>query len=190
VTSAQFQSEESTRIYNVSLFGTYGLPTGLSVSASVGYSFFDSDDDTNDNDGGLTAQLSASYRFARAVISAGVSQDFRQTGQQGQNFGTVESTQYFGSFLYQWTPFINTILNVTYSENQPTGTGNTASGQSQTTLTYGGSLNWQVLRWLTASLRYTYTKQTGNKLFNQTTTGVGNGDFAENRATLSLFATF
>lgn len=187
MSSAQFQSDESTRIYNASLFGTYGLPTGLSVSARVGYSILQND--TSDNEGGIAAELSASYRFARAVISAGVFQDFRQTGQQGQNFGTVESRSYFASFLYQWTPFINTTLNATYTENEPTGTGNTDTGRTQTALTYGASLNYQILRWLTASLRYTYTKQTGNDVFNQTAVG-GNGDFAENRASITLFVLF
>jgi hypothetical protein len=54
---------------------------------------------------------------------------------------------------------------------------------------YGASVNWQVLRWLTASLQYLYTQQTGNNVFNQTVGG-NSGDFAENRVTLSLFATF
>jgi hypothetical protein len=186
VGSASFQTDESTRIYNASLFGTYGLPTGFSVSARVGYSILEND--TDDDEGGISADLSASYRFARAVISAGVFQDFRQTAQQGQNFGTVESRSYFASFLYQWTPFINTTLNATYSENEPTGTGNADNGRTQTSLTYGASLNWQILRWLTASLRYTHTKQTGNDAFNQ---GVGgSGDFAENRASINFFALF
>ena len=78
---------------------------------------------------------------------------------------------------------------MTYSENTPTGTGNTDTNETQKTLTYGASLNWQVLRWLTASLQYLHLKQTGSAAFNQFING-GTGDFAENRATLSLFATF
>jgi hypothetical protein len=187
--SAQFQSDNSTRVYNASLFGAYGLPSGVSVSAAVGYSILDSD--TQDSDGTVSANVTASYRFNRAFFSVGVFQDFRQTSQQGQNFGTVQTRSYFGSVLYQWTPFINTTLNVTYSENEPTGTGNQRSGQSQNTLSYGASVNWQVLRWLSASLQYLYTKQTGGDVFGNTQTGqFGTGDYAENRATLSLFATF
>lgn len=185
--SVSYQTDESTRIYNASLFGAYGLPTGLSLSGSVGYSILQSD--AEDTEGGVSANFNASYRFARAVLSVGVFQDFRQTGQQGENFGTVESRSYFGSFLYQFTPFINGIARVTYSENEPTGTGNVRSSRSQTTLTYGASLNWQVLRWLTASLDYTYTKQTGGDVFNQSAFG-GSGEYAENRARLALFATF
>jgi hypothetical protein len=186
--SFQYQLNESTKIYNASLFGAYGLPTGLSLSASVGYSILDSDE--NDNEGTVSANVNASYRFARAAISVGVFQDFRQTAQQGQNFGTVETRTYFGSFLYQLTPFINAVLNASYSENSPTGTGNVNNSGTQKALTYGAAVNWQILRWLTASLQYTYTKQTGTTAFDQSQSSFGNGDFAENRAILSLFATF
>lgn len=186
-TSYSFQTQDGTKIWNASVFGAYGLPTGLSVSASVGYSLLNSD--SQDNEGIVSANVSASYRFARAAISVGVFQDFRQTAQQGQNFGTVETRSYFGSFLYQLTPFINTVLDVTYSENQPTGSGNVDNGGNQKMLTYGASLNWQVLRWLSLSLRYAHTKQTGGNVFNQTTVD-GSGDYAENRASISLFATF
>jgi hypothetical protein len=184
--SFSFQTEDSTKIWNASIFGAYGLPTGPSISASVGYSLLNSD--TQDNEGTVSANVTASYRFARAVVSVGVFQDFRQTAQQGQNFGTVETRSYFGSFLYQITPFINTTLHVTYSENSPTGTGNNQNAGTQKQLNYGAGLNWLLLRWLTASLQYNYTKQTGNT-FSQPNV-FGSGDFAENRATLSLFATF
>lgn len=186
--SFQYQTgDDSSRIYNVSLFGSYGLPTGLSVGGRVGYSIHERDDN-GDTEGLVSAALDASYRFNRAVFSVGVFQDFRQTAQQGENFGTVETRSYYGSFLYQWTPFINSVLNAEYSENEPTGTGNIASGRSQTRLTYGASLNWQVLRWLTASLRYTHIKQEGNNTFGQATAGTGS--FRENRASINLFAVF
>jgi hypothetical protein len=184
--SYSFQTDRDTRIWNVSLFGAYGLPTGLSVSAAVGYSMLNSD--TEDNQGIVSANVNASYRFARAMFSVGVFQDFRQTAQQGQNFGTVETRTYFGSFLYQLTPFITSVLTASYSENEPTGTGNDRGSGRQKALTYGASLNWQVVRWLTASLQYTYTKQYGRDAFSQDFGTTGN--YAENRATLSLFATF
>ncbi len=185
-TSYSFQTQENTKIWNASVFGAYGLPTGLSLSAAVGYSLLNSD--SQSNEGIVSANANASYRFTRAVISVGAFQDFRQTAQQGENFGTVETRSYFGSFLYQWTPFINTLLFANYTENEGTGTGNEENGGSTKTLSYGATLNWQVLRWLTASLQYRYTKQTGNT-FNQGNLA-GTGDYAENRATLSLFATF
>jgi hypothetical protein len=188
-TSVQFQTQDNTRIYNASLFGAYGLPSGLSLSASVGYSILDSDN--RDTEGTVSANVTASYRFNRAFFAVGVLQDFRQTAQQGQNFGTVQTRSYFGSFLYQWTPFINTTLNVSYNENEPTGTGNDRNtNQSQNSLTYGASVNWQILRWLAASLQYTYTKQTGTNTFGNNQGQFGGGDYSENRGTLNLFATF
>jgi hypothetical protein len=182
--SYSVQSQQNTKIWNGSVFGAYGLPTGLSLYGAVGYSLLNSD--TSSNNGTVFANATASYRFTRAFISVGVLQDFQQTAQQGQNFGTVETRSYFGSFLYQWTPFINTTLHATYAENQGTGTGNLQNNGTQKTLTYGASLNWQLLRWLTATLQYTYTKQTGTNAFIQGNTG----DFAENRATIAFFATF
>ena len=186
-TSYSWQTENSTNIWNVSLFGAYGLPTGLSIAASVGYSMLNSD--TEDNEGTISANVNASYRFTRAVISVGVFQDFRQTAQQGENFGTVETRTYYGQFLYQITPFVNAFANVSYSENEPTGTGNVNNNGAEKSLTYGGGVNWQALRWLTASLRYAYTKQTGRNTFNQNLV-IGNGNYAENRFMLNLYAAF
>lgn len=186
--SFSYQTDENTKIYNASIFGAYGLPTGLSLSGAVGYSILSSD--TEDTEGMVSANATVSYRFTRAVISVGVFQDFRQSGQTGENFGTVETRSYFGSFLYQLTPYLNTTAQVTYSENTPTGTGNTeGSSRATKTLSYGANLNWQALRWLTASLQYAYTKQTGNEnTFGQA--GTLTGDYAENRVSLNFFATF
>lgn len=186
-TSYSYQTQDNTKIFNASVFGAYGVPLGLSLSAAVGYSILNSD--TQDNEGTVSVNAVASYRFTRAVISVGVLQDFQQTAQQGQNFGTVESRSYFGNFLYQLTPFINTTLEARYSEATPTGTGNIKTNQTQTTLTYGAAVNWMILRWLTASIRYDFTKQTGTNAFQQGSFNNG-GNFKENRATLNLFATF
>ena len=128
-----------------------------------------------------------SYRFTRAAISVGVFQDFRQTAQTGENFGTVQTRSFFGSFLYQLTPFINANLHVSYTENQPTGTGNVEGSGTQKYLTYGAAVNWQALRWLTASLRYDFLQQMGRSAFD---TQDGTGNYAENRVSLNFFATF
>jgi hypothetical protein len=186
-TSYSYQTSDSTTIWNGSLFGAYGIPNGLSVSAAVGYSLLNSD--TQDNEGTISANVTGSYRFARTMISVGVLQDFEQTAQKGENFGTVKTRSYFGSFLYQVTPFINATLNAMYSENEPTGTGNSANGGTTTALTYGARVSWQILRWLSASLEYTHTKQTGQNVFNSSLSS-GSGSFAENRAVLNFFATF
>ena len=184
-TSYSFQTQEDTKIWNASVFGAYGLPTGLSLSASVGYSILNSDE--QDNEGLVSANATVSYRFTRAAISVGVFQDFRQTAQTGENFGTVQTRSFFGSFLYQLTPFINANLNVSYTENQPTGTGNVEGSGTQKYLTYGAAVNWQALRWLTASLRYDFIQQMGRSAFD---TQDSTGNYAENRVSLNFFATF
>ena len=48
----------------------------------------------------------------------------------------------------------------------------------------------QILRWLAASLQYSYTKQTGTNTFGNNQGQFGGGDYSENKATLNLFATF
>jgi len=188
--SYQWQTQDDTTIWNASAFGSYGLPTGLSLSAAVGYSVLNSN--TQTNEGTVSANVNASYRFTRAIATVGVFQDFRQSAQQGQDFGTVQTRSYYGSFLYQLTPFINTVLNASYSENEPTGTGNVNNSGTEKSLQWGAAINWQILRWLTASIRYGYTKQTGNNTFNQggTTATTGSGNYQENRATLNFYATF
>jgi hypothetical protein len=186
-TSYSYQTDQNTKIWNASLFGAYGLPSGISLSGSVGYSLLNSD--VESNEGTVSASLRASYTFTRAVISVGVFRDFRQTAQSGENFGTVRSTSYFGSFLYQLTPFINLTLQVQYNENEPTGTGNNQNdNRQQKTLTYGASVSWQIVRWLSANLAYNYTRQTGDSAFNGGTGATGT--FAENRVSLGLFSTF
>ena len=186
--SYSYQTDESTSTFNASVFGTYGLPNSLSISGSVGYSVINSD--TQDNDGTMSLNFNAIYRpTPKLSVSVGMFRDFQQTAQQGQDFGTVQTQAYHGSLTYQATPFINTALNVTYRENQGTGTGNTQSNDKETNLTCGASLNWQLLRWLVGTLGYTYTKQTGQGVFNQQT-GIGGNGYTENRVSLSFFASF
>jgi len=183
--SYTIQSANDARIWNVSLFSTYGLPTGLSVSSSVGYSLLSSDNQKNTS--GITTNSTLSYRFTRAVVSVGVFQDFRQTGLEGQNFGIVQTTGFTGSFFYTFTPFMTGNIFAGYSTNDFTGVGNNASTPSSNTLTAGAGLNWQILRWLSSSLRYTYTLRSSGSGGSSVS---GNGDISENQASLNLSASF
>ena len=188
-TSYSYQTDEHTHTWNGSVFGTYGLPGSVSVSGSVGYSVLNSD--SQDNEGMVSLNVNVSYQpTSKLAISIGMFRDFEQTAQQGQNFGTVQAQAYFGNVSYQVTPFITTALNATYRVNQGTGTGNTLSSDKETTLTAGASLNWQILNWLVGAISYTYTKETGQRVFGQQT-GIGSNDgYTENRVRLSLFASF
>jgi len=180
------QSLNEQRIWNGSVFATYGLPTGLAFSGRVGYSVLTSDAGSQQN--GLSASATASYAHARGIISLAYFQDFRTTYQGGQNlqtgqdqssqnFGVVESRGLTGNFTYQLTPYIGSFIQAAYYQNTNTGVGNTKSDTSQDYLTAGAGINWQFLRWFSMNLTYTRNE------FTQP-------DRHENRAVLSLNAAF
>jgi hypothetical protein len=183
---------DNARLWNVSLFSTYGLPSGLSLSSSIGYTQVSSDN--QDTTGGVTTNSTLSYRWVRAAISLGVFQDFRQTAVQGQNFGIVQTTGFTGTFSYVITPVITTNLFATYTTNDATGVGNNASTPSVNTLTTGAGLNWQLLRWLAMRLQYTYTQYgRGGNASNGTSSsnGVnGTGNTSVNQASVGFFSSF
>jgi hypothetical protein len=155
-TSHVWQTIESTRISNVSLFAVYELAGRWLFSGSLGYGLL-----TSDSGGSfptVTTNTSASYRLGRAVISVAILQDFNQTGLQGEDFGVTLTRSYTGSFGYALTPTIAANLRASYSENEFTGVGNSAGSPNSDALTAGASLVWQVARWLNVGLDYTYTR--------------------------------
>jgi hypothetical protein len=182
-TSYSFQTRNGSRVWNVSLFSSYGLPTGLSMSSSLGYSRFESDESGGSN--ALSTNTSISYRFTKAVVSLGISQDYRQTFVDGQDFGIVLTRSATGSLSYPLTPFINGSIFATYSDNEFQGDSGTLAHRNSTTLSAGLNLSWQILRWLSANLNYTYYDRGGDV---SDVTGVGGG--TENRVSLSLNAYF
>jgi hypothetical protein len=184
--SYAMQSLDDVKIWNGSVFGTYGLPTGISVSGSLGYSLVNSD--VASNQGGLSGNVNASYAHARGVISLGIFQDYRTTyqggqigqsgvDQSGQNFGVVQTLGLTGNFTYQLTPLIGSFIQAAYTQNTNTGIGNTKSNTSQDFFTASAGVNWPLLRWLNLSLQYTRNQ------YNLP-------DRSENRGLLSLGATF
>ena len=182
---------DNARLWNVSLFSTYGLPSGLSLSSSIGYTQVSSDN--QDTTGGVTTNSTLSYRWVRASISLGVFQDFRQTAVQGQNFGIVQTTGFTGNFSYLITPVITTNLFATYTTNDATGVGNNSSAPSQNTLTTGAGLNWQLLRWLAMRLQYTYSQygRGGNSSNGTNFNGTnGTGNTSVNQASVGFFSSF
>ncbi len=188
-------NDTDSRTWNISVFTAYGLPTGLSLTGSLGYSLHDPDG--GDAVSAMSSNTSFSYRFVRSVISLGVFQDFRQTAEEGQDFGLVVTRSLNGSFSYQLTPFINTRVRASYSRNEPAGGDGGASGQASTTFTAGWGLSWQVLRWLSMTLDYTHTERSTDNSRTLTSGGPSSTssssdsrDVSENRALLSLSASF
>ncbi len=184
--SYQLQSapQSDQTIWNVSLFSTYGFPSGLSLSSSVGYSQVSSDNAPTSS--GVSSNSNLSYRFTRAVVSVGVFSDFRQTALTGQNFGIVQTSGYTGSVLYTFTPLVTGSLQANYYHNSPTGNGNNSSSPSQSTFTGAANLSWAFLRWLSLNGNYNYS------LLSNPTTGslTGSGTISVNTATISLQAIF
>jgi hypothetical protein len=182
-------SVDDARIWNVSFFSSIGLPQGLSLSSSLGYSFLRSD---NEGDtGGVTSNSTLSYTFTQAVISLSAFQDYRNTGISGQDFGIVQATGYAGSILYSFTPSITGNARASYTTNDFTGIGNDSSTPSSNTLTAGGGLRWQILDWLSSTLQYTHTVYNSGRNSAAGSGGsVQNDNYTQNQVTFTLVGRF
>lgn len=182
----QFSSpnQDDGNIWNVSIFSTYGLPSGLSLSSSIGFSQFNQGNQTSN---GVTSNSTLGYRFGPAAVTLAVFSGFRQTGvdANGQNFGVVETHGYSGVFAYTFTPFIVGSLGATFNQNSPTGSGNNASQSTQNNLSTNANLNWQLLRWLSLNASYVYSLYS-----SQSGSLTGSGSIPVNTATITLGATF
>jgi len=179
--SYSWQTLDSTRIWNISLFAAYELPGRLSLSASVGYSFLSSDAGSDFST--VSTNTSISYHFAKAVIAVAILQDFNQTFlQAGQNFGITLTRSYTGTFGYAVTPFIDVGMRASYSENEFTGVGNAGSNPNSNTFSAGASLTWRIRQWLSAGIDYTYTRYIN--------TGTSSGAAPVNQAAIRMSASF
>jgi hypothetical protein len=183
-TSYSFQTLDSTRIWNISLFTAYELTGRLSLSGSLGYSFLNSD--SGGDFSTFSSNTSVSYSFGKAVLAVAILQDFNQTFLQGENFGVVLTRSYTGTFGYALTPFIDASLRASYSENQFTGVGNSTSSPDTKTFSGSASLSWRVRQWLTIGLDYTYTRYDSNGLSG----GAAGGAAIENRVALRVSGLF
>ena len=191
--SYQTFTGESADIWNISVIASYGLPSGLSFSGSVGYSYLSAGQDV-DAQGTVTTNSQVTYVFPRgAAVTVGLFSDFRQSSFTGQDFGVVLTRTYFGSFVYPLTPAMTASAFVSYSENEFTGSGNTRSQQPLNTFTASANLSYQILPWLSASTGYNYARYTGGRTAILEGTGVvdlSGGPITENRAYISLTASF
>lgn len=188
------QSRGESRIWNVSAFSSYGLPTGLSLSGSLGYSWLSSE--TGGDSNAISANSTASYRFAQAVVSLSASQDFRQTFVDGQDFGIVLTRTFSATFSYPLTVYIGSNVFATYTETEPTAAtrsvserGEPIGNQTVKSFSVGFNLSWAILRWLSATLNYTFSESNGDSSFGGAN-GNNNGTIRENRAGLHLNASF
>lgn len=157
--SYQAFSLNDASTWNLSLFGTYGIPAGLSLSASVGYSQLRSD--LGSPGGSIVGSGSIVYRLPRGVVSAGYNSGYLQTYLTGEDFGLTLTRSYYASMSYTITPFVTATVGATYTQNDLTGIGNVKDNTPLDYLNGQATLSWQVLRWLNATLSYNYYRYTG-----------------------------
>jgi hypothetical protein len=188
-------SQTDSRIWNISLFASHGVPGGLSLSGSVGYSVFDSDAASNLRHT-FSASIVGSYRFALATISAGFFQDFRQTADEGEDFGIILSRTAFVAFSYAITPFVTASAQARWSQSEPVSGGDSGIAP-QTTYSAGASISWRILTWLSLSGSYSYLVRDVDNNGRVNTSGragsnpeANNESSTENRATVTLSARF
>jgi len=175
--------QDDEHIWAVSVFSTYGWPSGLSLSSSIGFNEFTQGSQSST---GITSNSSASYRFGPAAVSVGIFSGFNQTGLTGQNFGVQNTQGFTGNFFYTFTPVLTGSIGATYTQNSPTGGGNNSSSADSSTFTSTANLSYQILRWLNLNANYTYL------LLSNPSNGslTGSGTIPVNTATITLGATF
>jgi len=189
--SASQSNNGNGQIWNISLFTTYGLPSGLSLSSSLGYSQLIQSGQSNQS--GVTSNSNVSYRFGPALASLGIFSDFQQTGLVGQNFGIVETHGVTGSLLYTFTPLVSASFNAYYTVNSPTGSGNNSSSQNTDNFNLSLNLNWQFLTWLAFYGQYSYSMWNNGGGFSSgvsNNSANSNGTIHVNSVLIGLRATF
>jgi hypothetical protein len=150
-TSYSIQSHDNSSVWNISLFTAYGLPTGLSVSGSLGYSRFTSSGGGDDD--AISTNTTISYLFGRVYTSLSVFQDYRQTFTTGEDAGVVLTRTVTASISAPITAATSGTLSASYSENEPMGSsGNDGFNETTRWLTGSASIG---SRYFTAGVRFT-----------------------------------
>jgi len=176
-------------VWSVLLFTTRNVGA-LSLTGNVGYS--QAKRETGGADTSILSATTLVYRFARAVLTLGVDSGFSETFAEGQNFGVVETRGVTGTLSYPFTPFITATTGGYYRQNTPTGTTTRGSARDQNTWGTSVSVAIRLTRWLTMLLDYSHTDASRQAILQSTlqSTPQDGGGFTENRARLSLSASF
>jgi putative beta-barrel porin BBP2 len=173
-------AETNFQLWNVSLFDNYALPKLIEFRLSIGVSKL-----STERDPFVSTSSSLAYWFGQAVATVAVVRGLSETFDGGQNQGVVKTTGATGSLAYSFTPSLSGLASVAYHENEFTGVGGTptatAVGTSPTrterVLVGSIGLTFQIVRWLSSSLLYSYSRTTSNDV---------DGEIRENRVRASL----
>jgi hypothetical protein len=140
--------------WSVSLFNNY-VAEKLVLRGSIGLAQLDAQ--------GAKARLlftsdtDVAYHLGPAVLGLRLERGFSESFGQGQNFGVVETSGISGSLFYRFSPLLTASATGGYRENKFTGLGGGLAGGEDQVITVTANLSYQVLRWLTATVDYTYT---------------------------------
>jgi hypothetical protein len=159
--------------WNVSLFNNYVVAEKIIVHGNIGLTQLDSDGSKPRLL--LTSNTEVTYYLGSAVLGLKVERGFSESFAQGQNFGVIETSGISGSLSYRFSPLLTGSATGGYRENKFTGLGGGGqAGREDQIVTVNSSLSYQVLRWLTATVDYTYTHAKSSVPASQT-------GFVENR---------
>ena len=172
-------------LWSVSLFATRSVGD-LSLTGSVGYSQVRLEAGT---DSGILTAATLVYRFARAVLTLGFDSGFSETFAEGQNFGVVKTRGVTATLSYPFTPFITGTTRGFYRQNETTGT---TRGGARDEDAWGASASVAIKlsRWLTMLLDYSHIEASRSAISESAPAPQNAGGFTENRARISLSASF
>jgi len=180
-------AETDFRRWTAAAFANYVIPGTVMLRVNVGASQLTTD--TSDFRPVVSTSSSLSYWFGKAVVGVTFERGYSESFGEGQNQGVVLTTGGSVSLAYPFTPSFGGSVNIAYRENEFTGIGGTPSA-----ITAGGSstrtdkvftgtvgVTYQILRWLGASLDYSYALTNSSDV---------DGDITENRVRLALNIAF
>jgi hypothetical protein len=176
-------AETNFRRWAAGVFANYFIPGTIALRLNVGASQLTTD--RSDFQPVVSTSSSLSYWFGQAVVGVSFERGYSETFAEGQNQGVVLTTGGSVSLSYPFTPAFGGTVNIAYRENEFTGIGGAptalAAGGSSTrtdkVLTGTIGVSYQILRWLGASLDYSYSLTDSSDV---------DGEIKENRVRLAL----
>lgn len=148
--------------WSLSLFNNYVLADRIVMHGSMGLAQLDSPGSSARLL--LTSNTDIAYYIGPAVLGLKVERGFSESFAEGQNFGVVETSGVVGSVFYRFSPLLTGSATGGYRENIFTGVGGGQEGREDRTVTVTANLSYQVRRWLTATVDYTYSQTKASAL--------------------------
>lgn len=171
--------DNNYQIYNPSVGIRYSFGEDGVMALNIGY--FVQDIDLQENEKGLTVDgnVGRSWRFKQGTITLSGSSGYENSQLNTENLGF---NVYYGAesrFDYQYSRVLTSSIHGEYRHNDYVNSSPDDSDRVDVTITSGCSLNWQIVRWLSAGIEYGFRNLNSN---------INENDFNENRVMLRLNA--